>query len=111
MWGGTDCATFFYRSAGKEAFDCSLLVTGIDCPQMIAATRFGISVRSSLVSAETNAFALYMGMSGLGDIRGYADTDPTNGKHSLNTCSPRSQAELHRTAVRAESRAGTLGRE
>lgn len=88
MWGGTDCATFLYRSAGKEAFDCSLLVTGIDCPQMAAATRFGISVRSSLVPAETNAFALYMGMSGLGDIRGYADTDPTNGKLSLNTWFP-----------------------
>ena len=49
MWGGTDCATFLYRSAGKEAFDCSLLAADHDLLVLVLGRAVGLELLAESV--------------------------------------------------------------
>ena len=85
MWGGTDCATFLYHETGKGPFECSFRVTERSGPILSVNTRFGIAVRSSLVSRDTGGFVFYGGVDGSpwGTARGYADVIPNDGTFNL----------------------------
>ena len=85
MWGGTDCATFLYRAAGKGPFECSFRVTACGGPVLSQNTRFGIAVRSSLASADPNGFVFYGGVDGTqrGTMRGYGDLSPNDGSFTI----------------------------
>ena len=78
MWNFTDCATFLYKAAGRNGFDCSCRVTGIGGPSLANSTRIGFAVRSSLSSAAADSFVLYFGVDGTfsGTMRGYGDAIP-----------------------------------
>lgn len=83
MWQANDSATFLYRAAGRAPFDCSFRVTGLGGAR-VGNSRFGVTVRSSLNSAQVDSFMLYAGIRGdKADLRSYLDAAPADGVFNI----------------------------